>query len=82
MSKWYEVNDEDIDVVIKDSEANLLVHDDYHGNVYAVLTFKQIDEIYAKIHLHKLDTFVEGEVDDVVVNGERRTKKPNPEKGL
>ena len=49
MSSWYEIEDYDINVDIEANNVEILVHTDYHGNVYAELSCDQIKSIYAKI---------------------------------
>ena len=49
MSAWIPVKSEDIDVDANNREVNLFVLQDYHGNVYATLTFLQIEELCEKI---------------------------------
>jgi len=45
MSEWYTADTDDIDIDRESSEVNILVTDNYWGNVYLCLTFEQIQEI-------------------------------------
>ena len=49
MSKWYTVEDEDIDIDDNNRQVNVLVTEDETGNIYAVLTFEQIKNIFAEM---------------------------------
>lgn len=49
MSKWYEIPSRDISLDEENQQVDLLVCDDYSGNVYAILTFDQVEWLYGKI---------------------------------
>ncbi len=50
MSEWYEIEPSDIVVDRRREEVDLLVTNNGNGNVYAILTFKQILALAKKIN--------------------------------
>ena len=49
MSKWYEVEEDDIDIDLSTKEVSIFVCGDYEGRNYLKLSFDQIKEIYDEI---------------------------------
>ena len=49
MSEWHDIKQDDIEIDGAKEEVNLLVTSTDWGNVYAILTFEQINEIYNKL---------------------------------
>jgi len=45
MSKWYEIETDNISIDRKQKEVNFLTHSDDDGNVYGTITFGQVIEI-------------------------------------
>ncbi|MCZ6897667.1 MAG: hypothetical protein O7D95_03010 [Betaproteobacteria bacterium] len=46
MSQWFEVSDEDIEIHQKEKEIFLCVTSDDCGNIWATITFAQLERIY------------------------------------
>ena len=55
MSEWYEVVDEDIEIDEMEKEVNFLVTNNKFGNVYATITFKQLNELNEKMKSKRLN---------------------------
>lgn len=53
MSEWHELKDKDIDIDFTRREVNILVTENYYGNIYLTLTFDQIKRIRDKINADK-----------------------------
>lgn len=49
MSEWFDIQEEDISTDVECKEVHLLVTDNGFGNVYGILTFDQIENIYNEI---------------------------------
>lgn len=49
MSKWYEVESDEIDIDLSEKEVSFFVCTDDDGSVYLTLSFDQIKEIASKI---------------------------------
>ena len=49
MSQWFEVPDEDIEVSEKDKEIFLCVTSDDCGNIWATITFDQLENLYNQV---------------------------------
>ncbi len=48
MSKWYHIDTKDIDLD-SGGEVNLLITSDDQGNIYGILTYEQVRELYERI---------------------------------
>lgn len=49
MSEWNNIDDSDVEVNFKTNEVEIYAGANDFGSIYAVLTFKQIKEIYERI---------------------------------
>ena len=49
MSEWYEAEDDNIDLDEQRKEVDILVCSNDSGNVYVIVTFDKIKELYEKI---------------------------------
>lgn len=49
MSQWHEAKTDCIDFDLKEKEVNIFVTENDYGNVYVILTFSQIKNLYKTI---------------------------------